>query len=272
MGAGVRVAPGTPRGGGRGRHLPPPLPLPLAPAPTGGELVVVGPSLEEELEHIIDDSMGAPAAPGEQTLPSLPTPQMVGTIVASDAAQHTPNGLSQSGAASGSSGDQIPMRNEGSAGGGQIPMTRAGETAAQPSVGAVQEFNLALADAEARVRRLREENTRKSKFLEEEWCTAERRRAHSEQVIAMRNAMVGGQLADAHDRIQRLSSELVAREATVRAECEQLCTRNNVPPFTASRPRQMLCATTLLSVQIGPEVSSCLLTPREQSWIERSET
>ena len=38
MGAGVLVAPGTPREGGRGRSLPPPMPLPRAPpAPTNGE-------------------------------------------------------------------------------------------------------------------------------------------------------------------------------------------------------------------------------------------
>ena len=33
--------------------------------------------------------------------------------------------------------------------------------------------------------------------------------------------MADGQLADAHNRIQRLSTELVARDAAMRAECEQ---------------------------------------------------
>ena len=79
--------------------------------------------------------------------------------------------------------------------------------AAVPSLGVVQHFSFNIADAEARLRGIREDHIRNAKFLEEEWLASERRRSHSEHVAAMRNFMVGGQLADAHDKIQRLGSE-----------------------------------------------------------------
>ena len=70
-------------------------------------------------------------------------------------------------------------------------------------------------------RALCETRARDVRFLEEEWVASERRRAHSEQVAAMCDCMVGGQLADAHNKIQRLGSELAAEQAAMRAQYER---------------------------------------------------
>ena len=63
-----------------------------------------------------------------------------------------------------------------------------------------------------------ETRERDVRFLEAEWVASERRRAHSESVAAMRDCMVGGQLANAHNQIQRLGSELAAEQAAMRAQ------------------------------------------------------
>ena len=61
----------------------------------------------------------------------------------------------------------------------------------------MQHFRMDGADAESRFRALCEARERYVRFLEAEWVASDRNRAHSEQVAAMRDNMVGGQLADA---------------------------------------------------------------------------
>ena len=135
---------------------------------------------------------------------------MQGAIVASESV-HTPNGVASSG------GIENPTSDIG---GSQIPTGGAARAAAIPQTSVVQHYRLDGTDAEARFRAVCEARARDVLFLEEEWVSSERRRAHSEQVAAMRDCMVGGQLADAHNRIQRLGSELVAAQATMRAQMQ----------------------------------------------------